>query len=165
VENAELNDVSRFSLRQYAIGSKSGTLRMSLHDGPGNHVLRDGENVEFVEVDVTTLDNVVNEMPSATFIKADIEGFELEMLKGAVELMKSDRLAGFLIETFRPHNWQQENLRAIEAILRENGFMPYHFNVESNEIVPLENPQDGGNNTFYFRSRDLVKSRLAEIAK
>ena len=49
-----------------------------LNKGPGSKVLLDGST----HIDVTSIDNVLNGN-AATFIKLDIEGCELEALKGA----------------------------------------------------------------------------------
>lgn len=68
--------------------------------------------------------------------------------------------SGLLLETFRPHNWQLPKLRAIETIWRDHEFLPFRYDVESNKIFSLKNPQDGENNTFYLRSADEVSRRL-----
>lgn len=159
-ENATLNQNLKFSLRNCAVGSSIGTLKMTIGHGPGNHVLRDGEVTDFVEASAVTLNSVVLDTPYPTFIKADVEGFELEMLLGANDVLKSTILQGLLLETFRPHNWNQPKLQAIEALLAENGFFPFHYDAESNTISQLMHPQDGENNTFYFRAPEDVKRRL-----
>jgi FkbM family methyltransferase len=164
-ENAELNDTGKFSLRRCAVGSSKGSLKMTVHQGPGNHVLQSDEVADFVEVEVTTLDRELLDLPGPTFIKADIEGFELEMLRGATQVLRSDRLLGLLIETFRPHNWHLANLQALELLLRDHGFLPYRYDVESNGIVELKRPQDGDNNTLYFRSPERVAARIAGFGK
>jgi FkbM family methyltransferase len=148
-----------------AVGSHSGTLRMTTGFGTGNHVLKPQEDAPFVEVPVVTLDEIANERSTPNFIKMDVEGHELEALRGAESILQSHDLQGLLLETFRPHNWRQQKLQAIESLLSEHGFYPYKYEVEGNEIVPLRQPQDGGDNTFYFRSAEFVRSRLLETTK
>lgn len=162
-ENAELNDPGRFSLQMRAVGASIGRVRMTVQHGPGNRVLRADESDAFVEVDVVTLDSVRPDSPEPTFIKADIEGFELEMLRGATEVLQSERLMGLMIETFRPHNWQLPHLRAIESLLKHNGFAPYRYDVASNRVLELLHPQEGSNNTLYFRNAEQVNARIAGV--
>lgn len=51
------------------------------------------KNERVIESQVTTIDKYVeeNHIPKVDFIKADIEGFERNMLRGAVETLKRDR--------------------------------------------------------------------------
>jgi len=165
LENAELNKPLTFSLFPCAVGSLAGSLKMSTGLGPGNHVLRDDEVTDSVEVKVVTLDGVIEDSSRPTFIKADVEGYELEMLRGASKVLQSPSLMGLMLETFRPHNWQLPELQAIESILRQNGFLPYRYDVQSNKIEQLIRPQDGENNTFYFRSPEAVSARLSSFGE
>lgn len=68
-----------------AVGSKTGTAAM--FDGSFGSVLdsrKDG-----VKVKITTIDNLFfNNGQKVTYIKADLEGWELEMLKGARKTLK-----------------------------------------------------------------------------
>ena len=117
VENVELNPELKIDSRNQAIGSEPGRLKMTTGFGTGNHILRDDEVADAVSVEVVTLDSVAESGGVPAFIKADVEGFELEMLRGATRILSSPLLRGFLLETFRPHNWNQPKLKAIESLL------------------------------------------------
>jgi hypothetical protein len=133
--------------------------------GTGNHVLRSGESVPSVEVEVVTLDEAVRSHSKPTFLKVDVEGHELDVLRGAHTLLESTELEGLLLETFRPHNWRLPKLREIERLLESHRFLPYAYDPARNEIVALNTPEAGDDNTFYFRSAAAVAERLKTSAK
>lgn len=147
-----------------ALGSRSGSLVMTTAFGTGNHVVTGGDREGSVVVEATTLDEFVRSSVYPGFLKIDVEGHELEVLSGASEVLASPRLQGLLVETFRPHNWEQPMLRQLEKLLSGHGFKPYHYDVASNTILPLEKEDEGENNTFYFRDPAAIQSRLAESA-
>ena len=69
------------------------------------------------------LDDVIPTLAQhVDFIKIDVEGAELEVLKGASELIKKDKPV-MVIET------QMENLREIADFLKNKGYQVYvsHF--------------------------------------
>ena len=78
-----------------ALGSRDGTARLGYREhGGGNGALLDPGGIEMVEVAVRRLDDV--KLPRrVSFIKMDIEGFELEVLRGGRALIARDRPAVF----------------------------------------------------------------------
>jgi len=164
--NTQLNEkLGPITPLNCAVGSACGNLRMSTGFGTGNRVLRPGEDMQSVEVPVLTLDEVVRKHQSPTFLKIDVEGHELEVLRGAQDVLRSEKLLGLLVETFRPHNWQQPKLQALEKLLREHGFLPYGYDPGTNRIFRLERPEEGEDNTLYIRSESMVTERLGQAAR
>lgn len=159
-ENIKLNSQATVTAINRAVGSTPGTLRITTGFGTGNHALRSDESVPSVEVKVVSLNEIVRDHSMPTFLKVDVEGFELEVLKGARMLLESQELQGILLETFRPHNWKNKRLQEIERLLLSHGFSPYAYDVYRNDLVPLNKPDAGENNTFYFRSPDAIVARL-----
>jgi FkbM family methyltransferase len=160
-ENAALNRPGcRIEPHPLALGRTPGTLRMTLALGTGNRVATDDEDGPSVSVEVTTLDEFVRTHPVPSFLKLDVEGHELEVLLGAEEVLASPSLQGLLVETFRSHNWHLPPLRRIEELLESHGFLPYAYDSARNVIIPLAKPDEGDDNTFYFRDPDQVRARL-----
>ncbi|MDR0818705.1 MAG: FkbM family methyltransferase [Oscillospiraceae bacterium] len=70
-------------LRQAGWGSERAKLKWK-SDGGGSHV---DENSS-LEVDVYAIDDIIPENEKVTFIKLDVEGLELEVLKGAARTIR-----------------------------------------------------------------------------
>lgn len=95
--------LERVTLLPLALGSKQTTLEFhpaSFSDASSFLPLNDEgkkvwriDNTETRMMDVTTLDNVISSrnLPSPDLIKLDVQGFELEVLKGATHALNSCR--------------------------------------------------------------------------
>ncbi|MEZ4441070.1 MAG: FkbM family methyltransferase [Polyangiaceae bacterium] len=96
-ENVALNHLSGVRICGVAVGSSPGELVMSDDGTTTNHVLsaseRSGRRVE-----VATLDALC-EGTSPIAAKMDIEGFELEALRGAGRLLADKRPAAWILES------------------------------------------------------------------
>jgi FkbM family methyltransferase len=84
VKNLTLNSVTSrvFSV---ALGATNGTVRMTREHKAANYISKAGA----IEVSLKTLDSLVREeaLDPPTLIKVDVEGFEYEVLKGAVQTL------------------------------------------------------------------------------
>jgi FkbM family methyltransferase len=117
---------SRWSVRHAALGSSDGTATLyidadptssSLAAGPG-----DSQPTEVVEV--LRLDSVRGDIARDTdrvFIKLDVEGFELEVLHGASELLS--QTVGLMVELSTRPRPNAAPLEAVIGLLRESGFV------------------------------------------
>jgi len=56
------------------------------------------ENSVVTPVDVISLDSYFDDSDSQFFVKVDVQGAELDVLKGMVKLFESDRILGIIIE-------------------------------------------------------------------
>jgi FkbM family methyltransferase len=92
-------------LHPIALGSRPGTARLGFREhGGGNGALVDGNHGDAIEVPVERLDGL--DFPRrVSFIKMDVEGFELEVIRGASGLVERDRPVIF--GEFNP-NWLRE---------------------------------------------------------
>ena len=76
---------NRLTACQSAVGSQEGQAVLHIRESRGqSSLLKDWEGVPDIEVNVpvTTLDNAIAEFGVPTYCKIDVEGFELEVLKG-----------------------------------------------------------------------------------
>jgi FkbM family methyltransferase len=104
-ENLELNriNINNFYLVAKAVGEKRGKVRFTNYGGAStqNNVIRDEATLDnFVEVEMTTIDDeirVLNNQPA--YIKIDIEGFDFEALKGAVNTLRDGKVKLVKFET------------------------------------------------------------------
>lgn len=91
LETIKQNNATRIVPVCKGIGDKHSKALISLNSG-GSSMKWGGENYE--EIEIITLDSYVKANKiEVGFIKVDIEGFEQEFLKGAMETIKSQKPA------------------------------------------------------------------------
>jgi len=99
-KNLELNGLKNYDLYKIAAGSQEGKAKFLL-SGRSNlstFIEREDLTGEEVDVDVIKLDNFLNDK-KVDFIRMDVEGYELEILKGAeVALSTGNKPKYFFIE-------------------------------------------------------------------
>jgi hypothetical protein len=95
-------------------------------------------------------------------IKIDVEGEELGVLRGALNILAKPSLRAVVMETFRPLHHATPALIASEAILLEHGFIPMAYEPWKRELRPLLKPSDGTQNTIYVRDHPAVLALLKE---
>lgn len=84
--NGELNQAPNIQFVHAAVGSRNGTIEFM--DQPNGAVLmRPGSSRKTVTVPLRTLDDIVGHTP-VSFLKIDVEGHELEVLKGSVKVLE-----------------------------------------------------------------------------
>jgi FkbM family methyltransferase len=109
-ENAEsirmalkARNVENVSVHQIAVSDRIGTSEFHLCAMKGHNSLgrvNTSAHVGSIQVPTTTLDDFAdrNGIGAIDFLKIDVEGFELEVLKGAAKLLSSHGIKGLLFE-------------------------------------------------------------------
>ena len=92
--NVGSNHYTNAKVFNVAVGSEPGTAKLHLGNRRGtNSLLSDAseEQIGIEKVDIRTLDSVADELKlnKVNFMKIDVEGFELEVLKGARNILSS----------------------------------------------------------------------------
>ena len=87
VRNAQLNDLQNVTLVAAAVSDRDGRLSLSLSESSATHRLGGGD--AGVEVDVVALDSWAARTGSRapTFVMIDVEGAELDVLRGMRDLL------------------------------------------------------------------------------
>ncbi|MEQ8752653.1 MAG: FkbM family methyltransferase [Coleofasciculus sp. G1-WW12-02] len=84
-QNIRLNDVTNFEVKNVAVGAQKGVTKFTNHP---NGSVGERDDMEVIEVTIISLDEVfVLEKP--TFLKVDVEGHEIEVLKGARQVLQT----------------------------------------------------------------------------
>jgi len=111
-------------LEESALGSEVGKARLTLGRKSGWHSLvsrHDTRNCQSIEVRVTSIDRFLEANPISRLrlIKIDVEGFELEVLKGARNTLSTIDDIALLID-LHPHLGVDSGNLA--SLLRDSGF-------------------------------------------
>jgi len=121
--NVALNDLNdRIATHQMGVGNSVGTMKFNVvNKGNMSSFYKrkddgEAEQVETIDVEVTTLDAFIEEHPQEIdYIRMDVEGFEYEIFQGMQNLLKSEYAPeGFFIEIH-------------SALLNENGHSCHEF--------------------------------------
>lgn len=164
-QNVEMNNVEDLAvLLNLGASSKEGKLPFTQNLDVVNHVPVDHElnQSQFTEISVKPLDKIFeDEYP--ILLKIDVEGYEYDVLKGASELLASDRLLAIIIELNNSGMRYGRKDKDVHEMLKNMGFLPYRYEPFSRKLKRLESP--GNFNTLYLRQFDFIKSRLDSSRK
>lgn len=131
-------------LHPQALGSKPGTLRIEVTDGNIGtaHVAAEGEQAEVVALDEWGAD-----LERLDFLKIDVEGYELEVLRGAARLIERFHPAILCEITGLARRYGREPEESF-AFLRERG---YRAHVWDGGLLAVDGRRDGFINYVFLR--------------
>jgi FkbM family methyltransferase len=157
LRNVELNHIGhKVKALNMGAGSQKGVLNFTKSFDTGNHVSLQATNSIAVAVD--TLDTILaDELPC--LLKIDVEGFETEVINGAVHLLKSDTLKAVIIELNGSGSRYGFSDDDIHEKLLENGFLPYLYHPFERQLT--ETKRGTEHNILYIRDVTWVMERLA----
>ncbi len=91
--NIELNGYDNIEVQHAGFAEKDGKLKLYTSELSNWHTAKEnpGSPTDFVEVDCYKIDSFAETHETPTFIKMDVEGYELEVLRGATETLKKIR--------------------------------------------------------------------------
>lgn len=136
--NLAINEIENVNAFQIGLGEKAEMMREAKMDfgsglNAGGYALGDLPGTD-EEIKIERLDDIINPSEHISLIKADIEGYELNLLKGAENLILRDRPFLYL-ENDRPE--------------RSTELLSYLLNIQYDiwwDIVPLFNPNNRAGN-------------------
>ena len=153
LENIRLNSFSNVTVRPYGLSSEAMQAEMSFDSlVPGTASL-DGalaQGAEHETIELRVLDEEQG-LPGPDFIKVDVEGFELQVLKGAGRTL--ERHPDLFLEMHGAD--PADKRRRVEAIVHhlwERGYRNI-THVESNTKITPENASTAAQGHLYVRAR------------
>lgn len=95
-ENIVLNQYDNIDCIKKAVGAEKRTANMNISKAPNRNRIGTGNTEkETIEVEVDTVDDLAKEM-EPDFIRMDVEGYEIEILKGMENILETESLKLFL---------------------------------------------------------------------
>ena len=110
-----INNLANVVLTNAALGEDSGKLSMAVSDGSGralggaSRVVKTEDIRSKISIDVVSLDEAVPPDRNISVIQLDVEGFELQALKGAIGTIRRCK-PHLILETLPSDGWIAENL-------------------------------------------------------
>jgi FkbM family methyltransferase len=140
--NVALNKLGRIEARREAVGAQPGTVRFTSGHDTGNRIDPAGP----VTVPMTTLDAASSTAPA--LIKIDVEGYELDVLRGAARTLNS--AVAVIMEL---------NDAEASRLLESSGFACHGYDPFQRRLTPL---LSGSANGIFVRDLEAATKRLRE---
>ena len=176
-ENKSINGFENVNTYQKALGSNSGKSTLyrkpEVNRGAGSLIKGKTKHTNEVDVEVKTLDDFIteNQVPNIKMVKIDVEGWELEVLKGgnkcfsgpkapilSVEFSASHpQKGGELLDLY--HHIRNLNDYRIFKLSRGKGIESKLLEVKDEEDLPEHD------NLFCFLPHQLSNSEIQKILK
>lgn len=138
------------------VGDRPAALRFTTHSDTTNKVSLSADDEHTVAVDVVTLDGIA--LPSVDgdiFVKIDVEGYEMNVLKGGANFFSEKRVQAVIIElngSGIAFGYRDED---IHARLLDCGFVAVEFDGVARKLSPRQGYHSEGN-TLYVRDREAL---------
>lgn len=163
MENLKLNGVENVRIRPFGLGAQSQVARMvysplmtggaTLDGNIGAHVL-EASDAKAEDIQITTLDDDIQQekLPPPEFIKVDVEGWELEVLKGGTRTLQSARPDLFLEMHGDTMNEKRRKVAELVSFLTEQGYTSI-VHVESGAMISPANSAAAAEGHLYCSMR------------
>lgn len=140
----KMNNVPEIVLKNLALGNRSGSALLhvpqAFRTNRGTASLLESSAQEYSSevhsVDVSTLDALILDIEKIGVVKIDVEGYELAVLQGSMELLRNGRARDII---FEDHGMPPT---PVMELLREYGYVVFHLGqrLRGPEISDLRQP-------------------------
>lgn len=157
--NILVNNLSdRVEIHACGLADAPGDLPFCIDSDTVNRVVIGGKGGTLLPVD--TLDRVLaGRIPR--LIKIDVEGFEGQVLKGAIETLRSRKFSALIIETIGAGEEHGVTTTAIVGMLAELGYQRVTYLPNERRLLPLSNGHKRSNNTIFVQDIAAAQQRVS----
>ncbi len=122
-KNIELNNYSNIEVFQLAVGGVNQTNYVYITDCRNTaSMIKTQASIDKVTVEVTTLDEFLKNKPRPNLIRMDVEGYEVEIVKGMRGLLKSNMPLKLIVELHPTYYVTKEERKYFLNTLKESRF-------------------------------------------
>ena len=165
MDNIRINNIDSLVIPiNQGVAEKNSTLEFTQGLDSINHVVLKETREEIknkVEVKVATLDDIVsNQFPIC--IKVDVEGFEMQVLRGGDRTFENPILKAVVMEvntSGERYGYQDQD---IHKRMIDFGFKTYRYLPFTRTLEPLNDSLSDHDNTLYLRDLEFVQKRLRD---
>jgi FkbM family methyltransferase len=143
VTNVELNQFRNVDVRHLGLGAKKGKLtfvfpagepaRGSADAGIQAQILQE-KDAQTIEIDINSLDSEIREagLPEPDLVKIDVEGLEIDVLRGMTETLAKRRPNLFIEVHGADAQSKDDNARQVVKFLLDAGYKVFHVETKQN---------------------------------
>ncbi len=144
-KNIEINGYKNINLINKAVSNKSGKIKLYLNDvnTSCHSLIAENPNNQYIEIDSIKLDDFFEINQKIDFIKIDVEGAELESLKGMSNLLNQNNDTKILLE-FNPSMLKSFGVTPQEYLnlLMDFNFKIYELDENTENLKQIKSPGD-----------------------
>lgn len=143
------------------IAAQEGILFFTNYLDTVNHVVPEGTSGS-QPVPVSTIDQLCKQ-ECPLLIKIDVEGYELEALKGAADTLKKASLKALIVEineTSSRYKTDEPKISNVEEMLKNYGFFKMKYYPSERILRQSKDLSSRSNNLLFVRDEDFVQERI-----
>jgi FkbM family methyltransferase len=160
-DNVSLNSLEdRVFLHKSGVGSHHSTAFITTSRKGSNAISPGTDDGPVEQIEVTPLDDVLTDPPE--MIKIDVEGYEEQVLLGAVKVLSSGRVNVVVLEGISRAAGDDARIERCFAVLDAYGFRPCTFDPTADSITECprgERRYVGPDDENFLFVRDLARAR------
>ena len=163
LKNLNLNQLGQKVITcNFAIGKYQGIVNISNEKGALNRIVSNKQgNTEIVTQ--KSLDSISKEKPN--LLKIDVEGYEMEVIKGGQKILSSPELQGIIIELNGNSRQYGITDNQIHHEIISYGFSPVFYRPFQRALYMLESYNANSHNTIYVRNIKMANKNIKRTRK